>query len=475
MPGLGSKLRILRGVAMVFGLLVFLIALWALHGALKEYHFRQIMTEFSRVSAARVIMAACLALLSYLVMGGYDALALRYVGRPQTLPRSSLVAFLAYAFGNNLGIANLGTSTIRYRFYSAWGYSGLDISRIIAFCGITFWLGYLLLGGTLFLFDPPRLDSSLNLPGGAFWVSGSIFLALVIAYLIWVSLRHTPFRFRDMEFVLPSKKTAFMQLAVSSVDWLLAGSTLYVLMPELGIPWTQFLGIYLLAQLIAIISHVPGGLFVLESLLVHYLASDAFPASQVVGCLLVFRVIYYLAPLMAAVLLLSLYEGFHRRTWLRQVSRAFGSGIATVMPSFLAITTFLGGVILLFSGATPPVNSRLGWLDSILPLPVMEFSHLLGSVVGTALLFLARGLQRRLDGAYYLTALLLGSGVLLSLLKGLDYEEAFILLVMLAALLPCRREFYRKAAILSDRFSLGLDTGHRAGLERYGVAGLFLL
>jgi phosphatidylglycerol lysyltransferase len=93
------------------------------------------------------------------------------------------------------------------------------------------------------------------------------------------------------------------------------------------------------------------------------------------------------------------------------------------------------------------------WLSKVLPLPVIELSHFLGSLAGVGLLLLALGLQRRLDAAFQLTVGLLVTGIVVSLLKGLDYEEAIALSLMLAALLPCRRHFYRKAALTNEPFT----------------------
>jgi phosphatidylglycerol lysyltransferase len=101
------------------------------------------------------------------------------------------------------------------------------------------------------------------------------------------------------------------------------------------------------------------------------------------------------------------------------------------------------------------VPGRLHWLYEILPLPVIELSHFLGSLIGLCLLLLARGLQRRIDAAYVLTAIFLATGSILSLLKGLDYEEATLLGLMLLALLPCRRHFYRRASLFHDSLSVG--------------------
>ena len=115
---------------------------------------------------------------------------------------------------------------------------------------------------------------------------------------------------------------------------------------------------------------------------------------------------------------------------LGRVARFFGKRAPSVVPPVLAATTFLGGAILLISGATPAVHSRLAWLNALLPLPVIELSHFLGSIAGVALLVLARGLQRRLDAAYHLTVIVLASSIVFQLFKGADYEEALILTVM---------------------------------------------
>lgn len=119
----------------------------------------------------------------------------------------------------------------------------------------------------------------------------------------------------------------------------------------------------------------------------------------------------------------------------------------------LAVFTFLAGVVLLFSDATPAAPGRLAFLQAALPWGIIEASHFLGSVVGAALLILSQGLARRLDAAYYMTALAIVAGVATSLLKGFDYEEATALLLVLVVLWRARPAFDRRAAFFETRFS----------------------
>ncbi|HWQ09130.1 MAG TPA: bifunctional lysylphosphatidylglycerol flippase/synthetase MprF, partial [Holophaga sp.] len=141
-----------------------------------------------------------------------------------------------------------------------------------------------------------------------------------------------------------------------------------------------------------------------------------------------------------------------------RAAKAFGSWVPQVAPRVIALLTFMAGSVLVLSGATPALVRRVALLRTLVPLPVMEASHFLGSLAGILLLILARGLQRRLDAAYVLTGLLLVGGAAASLLKGLDYEEAVFLMVLFLALLPCRKYFYRKSSLLAPTFSPGWIT-----------------
>jgi phosphatidylglycerol lysyltransferase len=295
----------------------------------------------------------------------------------------------------------------------------------------------------------------MHLPLVAARLLGVLILLLVGGFLAWGALKKTPFKIRGWELTLPSTSLSLLQLGLSIVDWLLAGSVCYVLLPASStLSYADFLGVFVLAQVTGTISHVPGGLGVFESVMLLLLASEV-PAAAVMGSLMAYRVIFYLLPLGAAMLLLAIYEVRHKTEEMKRVAAVVTRWVPDVAPRLLSLATFLGGAILFLSGATPGVTGREAWLMHVLPLAVLNMAHFLSSMAGMGLLLLAWGLQHRLDAAYLLTVALLGVGILASLLKGLDYEEAIILTVMLGALLPCRQHFYRKASLISQRLSLG--------------------
>jgi phosphatidylglycerol lysyltransferase len=280
-------------------------------------------------------------------------------------------------------------------------------------------------------------------------------VAIVVGYLALVTLRRHPLAVRAFEIALPAPVVAAGQVLVSVLDWALAGAVLYVLMPQtLNLSFLDLLAVFLVAQIAGLVSHVPGGLGVFESVVLLLLHEHTAPPA-VAAALLAYRLVYYLAPLAIATLLLGGHEMLARRAEVMRATKVLGTWFTGVLPWVFAVATLASGAVLLLSGATPAEPERLAWLRPLLPLPVLEASHLLGSLAGAVLLLLAWGLARRLDAAYLLSIALLAAGAVFSLLKGLDYEEASFLTLIMAALIPCRRHFYRKAALGSEPLSPG--------------------
>jgi phosphatidylglycerol lysyltransferase len=451
--------RLVHRIGPLLGLLLFAGALWVLHNQLKAYRLHDIIHSLENLPKERLFAALALTFLNYLIMTGYDALALRYVHHPLPYRKFGLASFISYAFSNNMGFGMIAGGSVRYRLYSAWGLSTVEITKVVVFCSLTLWLGFFTLGGVAFLFEPLMLPKVLHLPFASVHTLGRIFLAIVAAYLLWTIVGKRSVKIRDWEFSFPAAPVLSIQMVIACMDWTLAGGVLYVLLPKIpALSFPGFLGIYLLAQTGGLISQVPGGLGVFEALVV-LLLSPTLSASEALGALLAYRFIYYLIPLFLAALLLAGQELLQRREGLRKFAAFFAQRSSGLVPPVFAFTIFVGGAILLFSGATPAVDTRLTWLKKFLPLAVLELSHFFASLAGVGLLILARGLQRRLDASYHLTVVLLGFAIVFSLLKGLDYEEAILLGFMLVALLPFRRQFYRKASLLDQRFSPGWIAG----------------
>jgi len=444
----------IRRFAPFVSLAVFVLALWALHREFAHLHLRDVMAKIAALPTASIVAAIGLTMASYLVLTGYDALSLRFIGKRLQIRRSALASFLGYAVSQNVGLTLVSGAPIRFRLYSAWGLSAVEIATVVAFNGLTFWLGLLTVGGVAFTTVGGAVPSQLHVPLTSLRPVGVLFLAVILGYLAACAWIRRPLRIHRWEFEPPPFRVALLQLAVSSADWALSASVLWVLLSSVvNVGFLHFLAVFLLAQLLGLVSQIPAGLGVFETVVVSLLPTDGAGAA-LLGALVAYRLVYYLFPLVVAVGLLLAYELAQRRKQVTAVYRAIGTGLSLVAPGVLSVTTFLAGAALLVSGVTPAVQGRLRWLADVLPLAALEISHFLGSIAGVLLLILAWGLRRKLESAYYLTLAVLASGVVFSLLKGADYEEALALAAMMVVLAPTHHFFYRKAPLLSEPLSM---------------------
>jgi phosphatidylglycerol lysyltransferase len=443
--------RLYRALPALVGLGLFIIALEVLRRQLKTLSWPALLADVLSTPTDRLIAAVAFVILNYAILTGYDFIALAYIGKRLPAWRVVLTSFTAYAVANNVGFAILSGASVRYRFYSRLGITAQELSRIVFSGTVTFWLGIFTLGGlTLALSPPPSIE---GLPGGLFLAqSGWLLAAVAPAYLILTVVRRAPLRLRGLELPLPPLKLAVAQVVVSAADWALAAAALFKLLPPNSAPFVKVMGAFLGAQLLGLASHIPGSIGVFESMMVLLL--DPFMSSDhILPSLVVFRVIYYLLPLSVAMVGLIVDEIRQRRSHAIKITSYLLALTRQLTPKVLAVITFIGGLVLLFSGATPAAEGRLAFLDRFLPLGVLETSHFLGSLAGVALLLLSQGLARRLDAAYWLAVLVTAVGIVTSLLKGGGYEEAVILTVLLVLLATTRRAFNRNAAFFETRFS----------------------
>jgi phosphatidylglycerol lysyltransferase len=453
------KFKISRAIGPAAMAVAVAIALVLLEHELKAYHYGDLMRQVWTLPHLHLALALLLTAVAYAVLPGYDVIALAYVDHPLPLRRIAFGSFVAYALSHSLGFPLLSGGPVRYRFWSVWGLSTSEIAQAIGFAGATFIIGMIAVAGFVFVLEPTSTIQLLRLPFSSLKPLGALCLVVVAAYLVLSATRYKTFRFFDWEFPVPSTRLALAQLLVAVVDWTAAGAVLYVLLPPgYHLSFLPVLGVFLLAQFAGILSHIPGGLGVFEAIVV-LLLKPYLPAASIIGSLLAYRAIYYLLPLVVALAFLIAFEVQRKRDRVAEVASLAGGIVGrwmpALLPQILSVTTFVAGVILIVSGATPAVRSRVTALDSVLPLGIIELSHFAASVAGAGLVILAWAIRRRLDAAYTLTIATLVIGIVASLLKGLDWEEALALTLVLAALIPSRRAFYRKAAITSEPFPNG--------------------
>jgi uncharacterized membrane protein YbhN (UPF0104 family) len=261
---------------------------------------------------ARVLAgAAALAALSHGLYSCFDLLGRHYTGHRLPPRRVMQVTFVSYAFNLNMG-SLVGGVAFRFRLYSRLGLDKATITRVLTLSMLTNWLGYLVLAGAVFSLAPLPLPPDWKLDSGGLRWLGIALLATAAAYIaLCLFSKRRSFSLRGHELLLPRPRMVAVQLALSITNWSVIGALLYLLLGG-QVSYPSVLSVLLVAAVAGVITHVPAGLGVLEAVFIALL-SHRVPEGPLLGALLSYRALYYIAPLLIASALYLVLEARGRR------------------------------------------------------------------------------------------------------------------------------------------------------------------
>ncbi|KKJ00402.1 putative bifunctional lysylphosphatidylglycerol flippase/synthetase [Prochlorothrix hollandica] len=299
------------------GLVIFALALSSIRPIVADYANPEAWQGVVVPRTSQMLEAGLATCLSYGAIACYDFLAFAYVGygldRPTLRPKILFAGLLTYTISPNLGFAFLSGGAIRYRFYGRWGVPPLAIAQVILFSNGTLWVGLCAVAGFTFWLEPIALPPALTLPLDLAHLD-RLCLGITAAYLCLCALGSrlrqwgSPW-IRTQAQYLPTLALAGGQILIFALDWGFAALGLYSLLNLASVlSFGAFFGIYTLAMVAGLLSTVPGGLGVLETVMLYFLTDVGLDPPFILGRLLVFRGIYYWLPLGLAIVALGIYE-----------------------------------------------------------------------------------------------------------------------------------------------------------------------
>lgn len=254
------------------------------------------------------MLAVACTLVAYGALAGYDHIALLHLRRHVNWLFITLCSFTTYALSHNIGASVFSGAVVRYRAYSSRGLSGPEIGVLIAFCSFTFALGVLLLAGLVLVIEPQVTERFVGLlPVEASAATGAILLALIAVYVAGSALGLRPLKIGKFELQYPRLPIVARQLLIGPLEVAAAAGIVYFALPDAGNPgYLMILGIFLISFSIALVSHAPGGIGVLELVFIHGLP-EMDPAA-VLAALIVFRLLYLIIPFIIALFVIVVFE-----------------------------------------------------------------------------------------------------------------------------------------------------------------------
>ena len=451
----GLVMQLRRFAVPTLALLVCALLLVAAQDLTKTLDYHAVVKTLRRLPSDRLVGSLFATILSYLALVGRDAVGLRAVGAKVPAPLLWIGSIAGSALGNAVGFGALTGGAVRYRIYGAAGVSAGQVARLSVLTGVTFGLGLVVMSGLELVCAAPSIGRLLHVPLVPLFGGGLVVLVCCAALMACSRPGRPRLRLGRVSVDIPGRGVLLAQFALVGLDVAGAGLALFLLLPGVHIGFGSFLAVYTVALLLGVIGHTPGGLGVFEAAIVFALGGTVPPATAI-AALVAYRTIYFVLPLLLSGALLAAFEV--RGVAVRLAPRALLAAsprVAQLTPMFLAAITFTVGIKVLLSGATPAFGTRLAVLQMAVPLWVVESAQVLGSVLGAMLLFVARGLLRRLDAAWWLATVITIVSLGLSLAKGLAFIEAGVIGFLLLLLLATRRRFDRPASLSQERFTLG--------------------
>lgn len=286
-----------------FAAVIVLLVIYA-----KKVNWEDVYNVIINYNRTAILAAVALVIVSYLTYGLYDLIGRAYCGHKLAKRQVMLVSFICYAF--NLTLSTwVGGVAMRYRLYSRLGLSGSTITRIFSLSIATNWLGYILLAGVVFSWGMVPIPKGWFIGEGTLRIIGVALLALVVVYLALCTFsKRRRWTIKGQKLALPSLRMALFQFVVSSANWMVMGAIIWLLLAQ-QVAYPIVLGVLLISSIAGVIVHIPAGIGVLEAVFLALLSGQHASHGSIIAALLAYRVLYFIAPLLLALVLYLGLEG----------------------------------------------------------------------------------------------------------------------------------------------------------------------
>jgi uncharacterized membrane protein YbhN (UPF0104 family) len=308
-----------------FSLCILVLSGFVLTRTVSGLHWSELRAALAATSMEQIVAACVLTACSYLALTGYDAVALRQLRVAVPYRTTALGSFTSFAISFTLGFPLITAGTVRYWIYSRVGLTAAKVASLTVITGLTFWLGMALVIGIAMVIQPDNITAVNRLAGWVNLIIGLAILGGMMFYLAWVSRGRRRIRVQGLRLELPGLGLTLSQLALGVVDLCCAAGALFVILPQgHGLDFISFCAAYVLACLLGIASHMPGGIGAFEATMLN--AVPAPSAEALLASLLLFRIIYYVGPFILALALLGANESILRWKSLRAAMSAPDEG-----------------------------------------------------------------------------------------------------------------------------------------------------
>jgi uncharacterized membrane protein YbhN (UPF0104 family) len=291
----------------IFGIGAVAVSVFILYREFRRISFAEVADSLAAITFGNWALAILATLAAYGALAWYDRIAIQHLGKKVSWLFIALCSFTTYALSHNIGASVISGAVVRYRAYSTRGLTPHEIGLLIVFCSFTFALGTVLMGGFVLTIEPWIVQRIADIPTWIAFCIGLVLLALVGLYVLGSWLQFPPRQFKRFSLHYPRLPIVMRQVVAGPLELAAAAAIIYFALPAVNNPgYLVILGIFLASFTLALLSHAPGGLGVLE---VTFLAAlHEMDPNDVLAALIVFRLLYLLIPFGIALVVVLVFE-----------------------------------------------------------------------------------------------------------------------------------------------------------------------
>jgi uncharacterized membrane protein YbhN (UPF0104 family) len=297
-------------------LLIIAVAMTTLVRTLRVVDTGVILIALTEIPPGHIALAALCVIGAFCTLTFYDFFALRTIGKkhvPYCI--AALSSFTSYTIGHNIGATVFTGGAIRFRIYSDYGLTAIDVAKVCFLSGLTFWLGNTFVLGIGMAWHPSAASAMDQLPPAINRLIALGAIGAIVFYLVWLNSGDTRRELgqNGWKVVLPSARLTLLQILIGVIDLGFCAMAMYLLMPpQPAIDFISLAVVFILATLLGFASHAPGSIGVFDAAML--VALPEFGREQLLATLVVFRILYFLIPFGTAISIMGM-----RELWLNVV------------------------------------------------------------------------------------------------------------------------------------------------------------
>src|SRR5437660_10142304 len=276
-----------------------------------------VLIALTEIPPGRIALAALCVVGAFCTLTFEDCLSERQIGKEHVPYRiAALSSFTGYTIGHNIGATVFTGGAIRFRIYSEYGLTAIDVAKICFLSGLTFWLGNTFVLGIGMAWHPLAASAMDQLPPAINRLIALGAIGAIVFYLVWLNSGDTRRGLgqNGWKVVLPSARLTLLQILIGVIDLGFCALAMYLLMPtEPHIDFVSLAVVFILATLLGFASHAPGSIGVFDAAML--VALPQFGREQLLATLVVFRILYFVIPFGISISIMGL-----REFWLNVVA-----------------------------------------------------------------------------------------------------------------------------------------------------------